>query len=170
MYYVMQVAPREERAVETMLKQLLPKEICRQCFHLTRHIRKKYHGEWHDIAETLLPGYLFIETNYVEKVFDAAGKINRFTKLLGGDVFEFTPLSDDEEQWLMALMGSDINHSVAISKIDIQKNGAVQVVDGPLVHLKHLVRKFNLHKRIAEVEVQIANRPTVLYLGFDIVA
>ena len=31
-------------------------------------MRKKYYGEWHNVVETLLPRYLFVENNNDEKV------------------------------------------------------------------------------------------------------
>ena len=70
MYYVIQVAPREENQVEALIRELLPSDACRQCFHLRRHILKKYHGEWHDIHEKLLPGYVFVETDDIGRIYE----------------------------------------------------------------------------------------------------
>ena len=120
MYYVIQVAPREENQVETLIRELLPSDVCRQCFHLRRHILKKYHGEWHDIHEKLLPGYVFVETDDIGRIYETLQKIDRFSKILGQEE-TVAALTDNEVVWLERLLKycDDCSYEIPLSKIRI---------------------------------------------------
>ena len=54
MYYVLQVAPGKEDKTEALIRVILPEKLYGECFHLTRHMRKKFHGKWTDVREKLL--------------------------------------------------------------------------------------------------------------------
>ena len=41
-------------------------------------------------------------------------------------------------------------------------------MSGPLTGMGKMVRRVNLHKRIAEIEVEIMQKKRVLYLGIEI--
>lgn len=50
------------------------------------------------------------------------------------------------------------------------ENDEVVILSGPLENMKGMIKKINLHKRVAEVEVNFMNRKTVIYLGIELVA
>ena len=43
------------------------------------------------------------------------------------------------------------------------------ILSGPLKSVEGQIKKINLHRRIAEVEVDFMNRKTVVYLGIEMV-
>ena len=177
-YYVLQVTPREEEKTETHIRKILPGELYDQCFHPTRIMRKKFHGEWTKVREKLLPGYVFVTTEDAAAFFFQLKKIPLLTRLLGRDLEYFVRLTGPEEQWLERLLrqsgtgsGSKGNekNEVGLSQIDIQEGNAIRIVSGPLKDLEGMIRKINLHKMIAEVEVPFMNGKTVIHLGIEMV-
>ena len=48
------------------------------------------------------------------------------------------------------------------------RSGTLRYLSGPLSHMGFMVKKVNLHKRIAEIEAEFMGRKRVLYLGIDI--
>ena len=178
-YYVLQVAPREEEKTELHIRRLLPDDRYGQCFHPTRLIRKKFQGRWTDVCEKLLPGYVFITTEDVEELYLQLKKIPLLTKLLGKDMEYFVKLSEKEEKWLDTLLGQNREaaagkaggekHTVGLSQIDIQEGNKIRIVSGPLVDMEGMVKRINLHKMIAEVEVPFMNGSTVIHLGIEMV-
>ena len=52
----------------------------------------------------------------------------------------------------------------------IGKDGKLQYLSGPLSEMGNMVRRVNLHKRIAEIETEIMGRKRLLYLGIEIEA
>lgn len=173
-YSVLQVAPREEEKAEAHIRKILPKELYDQCFHPTRMMRKKFHGSWVDVREKLLPGYVFVTTEDAAAFYAQLKKIPLLTKMLGRDLECFVRLQEKEEQWLDLLLRQSTDaasgkNEVGLSQIDIREGNEIYIVSGPLADLRGMVRKINLHKRIAEVEVPFMNGNTVIHLGVEMV-
>ena len=75
--------------------------------------------------------------------------------------------------WLEALVAmrqnGKITGEVPLSRIEISENDEVKILSGPLTDMAGMVRKINLHKRIAEVEVTFMGRRTVIHLGIEMI-
>ena len=173
-YYVLQVAPREEEKTEAHIKNVLPADSYGECFHLTRFIRKKFHGRWTDVHEKLLPGYVFVTTENAKTLYSQLKKIPMLTRWLGRELEYFVRLSEQEEEWLNRLLLKSCGKpsgekEVGLSQIEIGEGNAVRIVSGPLKDMEGMVRKINLHKRIAEVEAPFMGGRRVVYLGVEMV-
>ena len=166
-YYVMQVSPHEEQRALDWIKSRVEPSLYGECFHLTRYVRKKFKGKWHDVYQKLLPGYVFIETEDIEGLWLALRKIPVMTKLLGRGGDPYTSLNESETEWLLQLKGA--NGEVALSFIRVHENNEVSILSGPLTGMKGMIKKINLHKRVAEVEVNLMNQKITVYLGIEIV-
>ncbi|MCR5726957.1 MAG: hypothetical protein K6G24_05775 [Lachnospiraceae bacterium] len=55
-----------------------------------------------------------------------------------------------------------------ISEVGFDENDKVVILSGPLKNLEGCIKKINLHKRIAEVEIDFMQRKTVVYMGIEI--
>lgn len=176
MYYVLQVAPREEEKTEKHIMAILPDSSYGQCFHLTRLMRKKFHGKWADVHQKLLPGYVFITTEDAAALFLELKKVPLLTKLVGRDMEYFIRLKEREEQWLDILFQQSHQtgaqhggREVGLSKIDISEGNEIRIISGPLSDMEGMIKKINLHKMMAEVEVPFMNSSTVIHLGIEMV-
>ncbi|MCI9362550.1 MAG: hypothetical protein HFG65_16840 [Hungatella sp.] len=192
LYYVIQVAPGMEDRTEAFIRNKVPVELYHHCFHPLRHVRKKFHGEWKDIHEKLLPGYVFIVSDSVEVLYNELKQVPLLTKMLGKDGREFVALRESEVEWLERLLGApeaedcggkgtdEPNGSridcrdgdsqfmeVGLSQVSVQDK--IAILSGPLKNMEGKIRKINLHKRVAEVEVDFMAKKTIVYLGLEIV-
>lgn len=61
-----------------------------------------------------------------------------------------------------------LDHVVELSQVGFDENDQVYVIDGPLKDMQGQVKKINLHKRIAEVEIEFLGRKTIFHLGIKI--
>ena len=135
---------------------------------------KKICGEFTDVREKLIPGYIFIETEHPHALYEEIKRIPRLTKILGtvfdedADSFEFAELSSNEILGLSQIM-SENDDTVHLSKVSVDEEDIVQILSGPLKALENQVIKFDLHKRIAKVWVEFQQKKTVLHLGIEIV-
>ena len=196
MFYVLQVAPGTEDRTEALIRRRVESGVYSRCFHLLRHVRKKYRGEWKDVHEKLLPGYVFVTSNSAMGLYQELKRVPMLTKVLGRDGELFVALREGEVEWLEALlgmeegMGGDESDSgiqmnmvadmedvvsadgcaieVGLSQVLVE-NERVVILSGPLKNVEGRVRKYNLHKRVAEVEVEFMGRKTVIYLGVEMV-
>ena len=170
MYYVMQVAAGTEDKVEEQVKVMVGKELYDSCFHPMRHVKKKFRGEWKKIQEKLLPGYVFITSERVQELYQELRYVPVFAKLLGKDGEQFDHLSEHEAGWLEMIMGSlDQNMEVPLSQVSVSEEDAITILSGPLKNMEGCIKKIDLHKRIAKVEVDFMNRKTVIHLGIEMV-
>ncbi len=170
LHYVIQVASGMEEKVEEQIGILVGRESCDRCFHPIRHVKKKIRGEWRELREKLLPGYVFIVSNDIEKLYLRLRYVSAFTKLLGRDGGQFVPLPEDEVEWLMKITGSSGNNVEAeISWISVSEDDAVTILSGPLKDMEGCIKKIDLHRRIAKVEVDFMNRKTVIHLGIEMI-
>ena len=179
MHYVIQVAPGTEVKTEAQISEIISPELYSACFHPTRIRRKKFHGQWKDVKEKLLPGYVFIVSEDIRNLAAELRRVPALTRLLGVDPSDngcFIPLSDRDVNWLERLMNpsgapSDTHsYEAGLSRVTVTENDEVVILSGPLENMKGMIKKINLHKRVAEVEVDFMNRRTVIYLGIDLVA
>ena len=135
-----------------------------------------------DIYEWLVPGYVFVVTDRVGEFYQALKRVPRLTKLLGRE-FEngepaFTPLGHDEEKWLAAMLGEEwfrtgsstdgADPVAELSQVGFDENDRVVILSGPLMSFTGQVRRINLHKRYAEVEVNFMGKSQLLHLGIDV--
>ena len=147
------------------------------CFHPSRCIKKKYGGVWKDCYDNLIPGYVFLQCDNIDEFYKEAKKNQKHLNILGKNFdsksLDFYELTKEEEGWLKKLVGIEENGDIKkdavaeISKIDFDENDKVVVLSGPLKDLTGYVKRINLHKRIAEVEMEFMGRKTVIILGID---
>ena len=174
MFYVLQIAPHEESQIEKILRATMPETLCRQCFHPMRQMRKKIHGEWTTKTEKLLPGNVFVETDAPKEFYRELVKIPRLTKMLGkvyNEIaidWEFEALSPEEVVWLTNVMSCGENGEIPLSQVRRDKNGEILILSGPLMYLKNSIRKVDLHRRIAKVELSFRQKKSVLHFGIEI--
>lgn len=173
MYYVIQVAPGKETDVELYIAERVAEELYSSCFHPVRRMKKKFHGKWTDKYEKLLPGYVFISSENAEDLYLELKRIPLMTKILGWHPEYITALNAQETEWLEKLVcargGGKITGEVALSKIEVKEHDEVRVLSGPLADMQGMIKRINLHRRIAEVEVEFMGRMIVVHLGIEMV-
>ncbi|MDE6951333.1 MAG: antiterminator LoaP [Lachnospiraceae bacterium] len=173
MYYVIQVAPGKEEETERYIVERIPEERCTSCFHPVRHVRKKFRGTWKDRHEKLLPGYVFINSENIKELYLDLKRIPIMTRLLGWEGEYITALIEEEVAWLEKIVcvgkNGEITGEVPISRIEVGENDEVEILSGPLQNMIGMVRRINLHRRVAEVEVVFMGRKIIIHLGIELV-
>ena len=170
MYYVIQVASGMEDKVEEQIEIMVEKGLYHHCFHPIRHVKKKIRGEWKELREKLLPGYVFIVSDDIEELYLRLRYVPAFTKLLGQNGGQFVPLPEHEVEWLKKIMGSAGGRMEAeISRVSVSKDDVVTILSGPLIDMEGYIKKIDLHRRIAKVEVDFMNQKTVIHLGIEMI-
>lgn len=171
-WYAIQTLGREEEKTTIMIEKILDEGIYDRCIYPTRMMKKKKSGEWRYVTEKLLPGYVFIITDQPLYVYNELKKIPLLTKLLGREGENFIRLEDKEIDWLEKLTDTTKGNGsfeIGLSKVGFSEGEKVQIVEGPLADLEGYVKKINLHKRQAELEVELMGRKMIIYLGIDFV-
>lgn len=174
MWYVMQVILGQENRTALLAEKMISQEILENSFVPMRRLRKKFHGEWHEVREKLFPGYVFLMSEQPRVLYEELKKIPAMTKVLGRSKEYFTPLSAEDVRMLEKLQtGTGIREygylEVEISRIAVEEGNEIRILSGPLKNLEGQVKKVNLHKRIAAVEVEFMGNRSLVHLGVEMV-
>lgn len=164
--YVIQVAGGRETHVRYLITKLLS-DCVTDCFVPRREVLRREGGAWVSVRESLFPGYLFVETEHINKVMERLARVPAFTRLLGVGDERVIPLSQDEISWLSALM-QPIDKVVGMSEGVIEGDRVI-VTSGPLVGREALISKIDRHKRLAYLDMRMFGRTKTIKVGLEIV-
>ena len=162
-WYVMQTyTGREERLVE-MIRRILPKNCYGECFTpCSEQIRHR--GQENQIhVLRLFPGYVFLSSDHIEKAFQALKQVPAMTKILTAGEFAFTPLYEDEAEFLLGMM--DEEHTVRLSYVATDGRDHVSYISGPLEKYRDRIRTYQFRKRYAAVQVKVAGQEKEVRMG-----
>ncbi|HZK01801.1 MAG TPA: antiterminator LoaP, partial [Anaerovoracaceae bacterium] len=147
------------------LKEILHEGLYENCFvpMSERHYRKC--GKDILLKEPLFPGYLFIVSDYIEKVASAIRQTSKFKRILRtGDCF--TPMEEKEVESFAAL--ADSNFNVTMSKGFIVGD-AIVVTKGPLKGYESHIEKIARHKRIAFIRLPFLRKDAKVRVPLEII-
>lgn len=167
MWYVIQTLAGQEEIVKQMIEKYLPESSFDRCEILYYIKRKRYLGEWHDVKERLLPGYLFLIAESPWPAWNALKKITKFSRLLKNyGENEIYPISLEEEAFLKRLVGNKDEVELSYGIIE---GGMVRVTSGSLMGMETVIRKIDRHKRIAYIEMQVFGDVKLIQVGLEII-
>lgn len=164
-WYVIQTLGGQEEQTADMIRKRVPSYYIEDCFIPRRERMKKFQGRWNKVEEILFRGYVFVISEYPEKLYQSLRHIPKLTKLLGRDEGYFVALNEEEKKLVHEL--GDSQHKMSISKIGLEEGKIVQVVDGPLKNYVGNVVKVNLHNREVVVRVNFMEGEMDLKMGIE---
>ena len=178
MYYVLYVGTNNENKAEQLIRSLVPEDLYTACFHPVNHFRKKIRGKWMDCYKKMIPGYVFLRTDNIDKIYQILLSKKVFHNFLSdrdlseGKVFQY--LDTKEQKWLEFFLPKELKEStgesiVELSQVGFDVNDEAVITGGPLVNISGLVKKINLHKRTATVEISFMGRATEIEFGIELV-
>lgn len=170
MYFVIQVVSRTENEMMKTIKDYVPSSLIKDIFVPLRKRMKKVDSKWIEYDERCFPGYIFVETDLPKELSVELKKIEKFSMLVGfgkGASRYFMPLSEEEEVMINRLIGK--NNVIDLSRITIEEGKVIKIIDGPLMGFEGTLIKYNLHKRVAIIEIDFAGNKSKIQLGIDII-
>lgn len=165
MWYAIQILTGAEKNTIQMCRILLDTDVLKQIYSPEIEVMKRYRGSWHRLNKPLFPGYLFMETEDVNKLFLMLKQIPKLTKVLGTDM-DFVPLQEAEVEMLDRLLDQE---KVLRLSSGIVVGDQLEITAGPLMGMEGMVKKIDRHKRIAILEVPMFGRVVETTVGLEIV-
>ena len=172
MYFVIHTTSGKEDELIENIKKNYDASIFKDVFSVKRELKKKFNGKRNDITERLFPGYIFVETDSPKDMHILLNSIEGYSKVVGfkdNEIIHYIPLSEIEEDFIKGLAGKDVDHTISVSEIEVLEGKKIRVISGPLLGQEGIVKKVNLHKRVAEVEIIFLNQPVMIEFGIEII-
>lgn len=144
-----------------LCKEQVSKTAMKDIFVLTYDRMRRYEGAWHMEQKVLFPSYIILESN--DGVLLEEEIRNR--SLLGPGR-EFSPISQDEENFLRRICGK--KYHLKMSK-GVIRQGVTTITDGPLRGMERLIDKIDRHKRMVRLRTPKGENIRYLPAGLEIV-
>lgn len=164
MWYVVQVRSGTEHNIRIQCNKKIPDTIMERCFIPYYEEKKKQNGTWNTLQKVLFPGYIFMITEDVEKLFFHLKTIEGMTKLIGTGQ-DIIPLKEEEVTFLKRFGGEE--QIVSMSE-GIIEGTQVIITSGPLMGMEGLIQKIDRHKRKAWLDLELFGRMQQVEVGLEI--
>lgn len=167
MWCVVYAGEGREAGTEEFVRNVLPASAYTRCFHLVQHKALKKQGVLRDVAGNYLPGYVFIETDEPETVYEILKKTPK--RLLFSDDWFVATLSEKEESLFRLIVdaGGEIGISVVRTSTE-EESGKKrnEYLSGPLAKVADQVIYVDRHHRFAEISGDLIGNKKPLKLSF----
>ena len=166
MWYVMQVRTGSEENIQLQCQKDISSDVLEDCFIPYYEEKKNIKGEWKTQRKILFPGYVFLDSRQVVRLYSNLQQVSGLTKLLKtGD--EVVPLTKEEVHFLKTFGGEE--QIVAVSE-GIIENSKVIVMSGPLMGKEGYIKRIDRHKRRAFLELPMLGERRRVQVGLEIVS
>lgn len=154
---------KEEEIRRQLLSSLKEKEI--QALIPKRYIRTKKQDIWEYRTKMLLPGCILLNGNITEEGFCIL-KENPGIFKPGEDKYEIQEIDDQELEVILSLLR--LGETIGSSYVQIDDEGVLTVIDGPLVGLEDLITSIDETKGRARVSISLLGKVKSVELGISI--
>lgn len=152
MWYVIQTRSGEESGIKDYIESIAEPSLCRVILPLREDVWRKG-GIGHISVKKLFPGYLFIETEDPEEVYQKLKKVTHFTRLLSMEEKDcsktFLTVGQEDEEFIRSLTDDGM---MGISYIRKKPGGRIEEIKGPLSRYTNKITKLDIPHRRAVVE------------------
>ena len=192
MLICIQVAPMQETKTEKLIHAIVDRDIRGECFHIERLRLKKYRGKMRKVKDRIFPGYIFVDTDDFDEFYGELKRVPKLTSVVLAkaawqpDLFgwtDFNQLSEEEENMIRSLTAGgkvvsdcaessqtipDTSLVIGLSQVIVEPGKQMVVVSGPLKGHEGLIKKVDLHRREATVELSLMGRKMDVLLGIEL--
>ncbi len=166
MWYVIQVKSGEENNMKTLLDKLRVDGAYGKCFVPLFEDVRRSGGKCRIVFRRLFPGYIFVECDDPDRLFDILKGIPDFTRMLGTTEQDgqklFIPVGDEDRKFMETMFEDGLMH---ISYVHMGKNGRIDKVAGPLANYRNHITKLELRHRMAIVEADMFGKRRKVKFG-----
>ena len=163
-WYALTCEPGREEWVKDSCKRQLPAPALEDAFLFSYERMKKYLGQWHADTCRMFPGYVFLQSSCPELLPEAVVHLQRMS-FISGRGMQLIPVEEGTKKQIRALCGE--RRHMALSRGSV-RDGRFFAVSGPLAGRENLIARVDLHKRVAVLNLRLAESGLPAWAGIDI--
>lgn len=167
-WYVLRAKEGREEAAADLLVKKCRDGLLDNCRVLKKRQLLRSGGRFYPIERLLFPGYVLVQTADPEGLCELVlcsrdfpqpgedGSIRKRPVMI--------PVEQEDMEFLQSVCGPRLSHEMGISRVHVDENRSITDAEGAIVPYLDRIRKVNLHKRYALVEVPLFQRSeTILF-------
>lgn len=165
MWYVVQVYTGKEKMIVELCQNMIDRTVLKDCFCPQYESIHKKNGVRKTITKILFPGYVFLDTDDVLRVYEQLRQVPEFAKILrtGEDI---VALSQQEVEFIMRHGNAEhifeMSRGYMVGDYVVIEEGAFQGYSGSLKYVDR-------HNRYGIIEVEMFGRLQEIRFGLEIV-
>ncbi len=163
MWYAFRCRAGQEKTLIRACERQISREVLETAFQFAGRRMKKYLGGWHTDTIPLFPGYVFLQSEAPRQLLEALKPFDGLADILEQDRL-LLPVKPEQERLLRELCGD--GHVLDLSRGRV-KEGMFQAEEGPLVGREGLIRRLDLHRRIAVLDCRLPGETHDIWAGID---
>lgn len=165
MWYVIQTITGKEQILIELLRKIPDSRSIDKCFYIRRESIRRLGGECIICEELMFPGYIFVQTQNPEKLYEMLRQIPRLTRILGKEECEFYPLPKEEEKFLKCLLNKDKENIVRLSPVKVDEQGELLECSGVLKYFEPCIVRKRIRLRYVFIRITLLGRERDIKLG-----
>lgn len=165
MFYVIWVQSQKEREFKVKFEKRIDTSLYSRLQLITRLEKQKHKDGYIEKEFLVFPGYLFIETDYPDKIHEKLCSQPEYIRILGNEG-NFLPITKSEEDFLNRITGHTERVDMSLGIIE---DGIVKILSGPLTGFEQYIVKVDRHKRKAYLEMELFGEMKKIIAGLEIV-
>lgn len=166
MWYVIQTKSGKENELKTYMDSTIGPSVYDRCYvPVYEEVRKRSYGT-RIVFRKLFPGYLFVETDEPDKLYQELKSVPKFTRLLGVEKEDsgaaFFPVEKNDVEFLDSILEDGIMH---VSYVHLSKTHRIDKVIGPLSKYRNHIVKMEYRHRYAIVAMDVFGKSRRIEFG-----
>lgn len=167
-WYVLRAKEGREEAAADLLVKKCRDGLLDNCRVLKKRQLLRSGGRFYPIERLLFPGYVLVQTADPEGLCELVLCSREFPQPgEDGSIRKrpvMIPVEQEDMEFLQSVCGPRLSHEMGISCVHVDENHSITDAEGAIVPYLDRIRKVNLHKRYALVEVSLFQRSeTILF-------
>lgn len=153
MWYVIQTVSGKEHEVCLWINTFVNKDYYGRCFVPLYEDVWRRNGVGHISIKRMFSGYLFLESDAPERVYEELRRVSQLTVLLAAQEKEgriFTPIHKEEEAFFDSILSDGL---MKVSYVHLNKKREFDTVLGPLQTYRDSIVRLDIPHRRAIVEI-----------------
>ena len=143
----------------------LSEEQKKRIFVPTYDCMKKYQGAWHMEQKPIFSQAFLIETAEKDRLQELLGQWQPTADMSRSIAEKSIELLPEQESFLRGFLGEKQHLHMSRGHI---REGQTYITEGPLRGKEKMIRKIDRHKRLARLELPVADGIQTLYAGLEI--
>ena len=146
-WYVMRTVPGKEQEAGALMERTIDNNLWRQWRVLKKQKLFRTQGKLFLNTEIMFSGYIFIKSEYPDRLQQELEKSREYPKLMGNKQIEIVPVEEKDLKFLQSVCGKELENPMSLSKVESDEEGNLTHVGGILKKYEGQITRRRLRKR-----------------------
>ena len=131
-WYAMKTMPEKEEEAAELIRRTIPPSLWKSCTILQKKKLFRADGKLILSMEKMFPGYLFLQTDWIQDVSKMLKRSREYPHLLGEGGGQAVRMEEKDLAFLKQVCGEQLDQPMGLSQVEADEEGNLIRVEGIL--------------------------------------